>query len=110
MSRHHNMSGKDKRAKMRQLHSLQDGLCAFCGLGVVHPDAPGRPHPEAFMAPSLEHVVPRSRQGTNRIENLLLAHRGCNADRATDPLPPPAERMWRQVLARLDAQQPEAAA
>lgn len=35
-------------------------------------------HPRA---PSIDHFVPRSAGGSNRLPNLRLTHRGCNTDR-----------------------------
>lgn len=37
---------------------------------------------------SFEHLIPRSFGGTNRQENLLLAHRKCNAKRGCKPAQP----------------------
>lgn len=40
--------------------------------------------PDVFMQ-SIDHVIPRSKHGTNRLGNVALAHKGCNnhkADRA----------------------------
>lgn len=101
MSKHHSMSTKQRRARMRQLHLLQDGLCAHCWTGVHHPEAPGRPARNAFLEASLDHVVARSRGGSNLLTNLLLTHRGCNEDRSDGELPEPARRMWQRNIARL---------
>ncbi len=52
--------------------------CWVCG-GEVDPLAvPGSPH-----AASVDHVVPRSRGGTNDPANLRLAHRRCNGQRGS---------------------------
>jgi 5-methylcytosine-specific restriction endonuclease McrA len=98
MSQHHNMGSKKKRNAMRTLHEIQGGCCAFCRFAVVHPDSPDRPHPEDDLAPSLEHVIPRSRRGSNALTNLLLAHRGCNGERGAGRLPPNALAMWKSNL------------
>jgi HNH endonuclease len=52
--------------------------CWVCG-GAVDPDSPpGSPH-----APSVDHVIPRARGGTNDPGNLRLAHRRCNGQRGS---------------------------
>lgn len=40
-------------------------------------------------AVSVDHVVPKSEGGTNDIENLRPAHRGCNSKRGNKPWPNP---------------------
>lgn len=47
--------------------------CGICG-GRVSPD---RSHPDP-LAPSIDHVVPLARGGTNDLSNLQLAHLRCN--------------------------------
>ena len=52
--------------------------CWVCG-GAVDAETPaGSPH-----APSVDHVIPRARGGTNDPENLRLAHRRCNGQRGS---------------------------
>jgi hypothetical protein len=52
--------------------------CWVCQ-GAVEPRCPGgSPH-----APSVDHVVPRARGGTNDLSNLRLAHRRCNGQRGS---------------------------
>ncbi len=58
-----------------------DHLCAYCG------GLSGDP------VLNLDHIVPRSREGTNRVSNLVLACRTCNQDKGTRT---PAE--WAQSL------------
>lgn len=36
---------------------------------------------------TIDHRVPKSRGGTNYIDNLQLAHKRCNADRGDAPWP-----------------------
>lgn len=55
----------------------RDGwVCQLCG-DPVDPDAAPRTRGYA----SLDHVIPRSRGGSDEASNLRLAHMGCNADR-----------------------------
>lgn len=37
---------------------------------------------ESFMCPSIDHVIPRSRGGTNEPKNLALAHLSCNMQKS----------------------------
>ena len=64
-----------------QLHRLaeRDGWsCWLCG-GDIDPDAP-RTSP---VAGTVDHLVPRSRGGTDERSNLRLAHRRCNTRRGS---------------------------
>jgi hypothetical protein len=57
------------------------GTCGICG-GEV--DLKLRAPDQA--SPSVDHVYPRARGGTNNPENLQLAHLGCNVKKATQIL------------------------
>lgn len=81
------MSTRDRQARMRWLWRVQGGRCCHCWGGVINPDdRQGRQSLHSDSQPSLEHIVPRSQGGTNRLENLLLAHQRCNDRRGTRPL------------------------
>lgn len=54
--------------RRRLLHALHGWSCWLCG----------DPFPD-FYAPCIEHVIPRSRGGTNDLRNLQLAHATCNS-------------------------------
>lgn len=43
--------------------------------------------PDSDWYPSLDHVTPRSRAGSDEVENLNLAHRWCNSVRSDDRVP-----------------------
>ena len=48
--------------------ALRDGaICYLCGQGLIWDDPW-----------EIEHVIPRSRGGTDDLNNLGLAHRSCN--------------------------------
>lgn len=47
---------------------------------------------------TIEHLVPRSKGGSNRIENLALAHKKCNYARGVQEREPLIRR-----VAKLDA-------
>lgn len=61
----------------------RDGVnCAIC-------DGPLDRHlrvPGHALYITFDHIVPRSRGGSDRIENLRLAHHACNQARGNDPL------------------------
>lgn len=40
--------------------------------------------PNHDLAPSIDHIIPQSKGGSNEIENLKLAHRKCNSERGND--------------------------
>lgn len=68
------------RARVFARILIRDGdLCAICRqtLNFEHQD----PH---FLAPTLDHIIPRSKGGSNRLENLQLAHKSCNERRGND--------------------------
>lgn len=75
--------------RMRELWEAQRGLCFWCRKDVQHPDrrertALGTLTPAALRdtaQPSLDHLVPVSRGGSNLPRNLVLAHRHCNQNR-----------------------------
>ena len=80
--------------KARALGERDGWVCWLCD-GAVDAEAPvGSPH-----APTVDHVVPRSRGGATEPDNLRLAHRRCNGRRA-DTLP---ELDWPAEFGALDA-------
>lgn len=54
--------------------------CAICGqpvdMGLRYPDP---------LSPTVEHVIPRSRGGTDQISNLRVAHHTCNVRKGNRP-------------------------
>lgn len=56
--------GADWRALRPKILARDKGICRFCG-------RPG--------ADSVDHVIPKSRGGTDAAENLAAAHRFCNS-------------------------------
>lgn len=53
--------------------------------------------PEDALAPTFDHVVPRSSGGGNGIRNGLLKHRACNSERADRP-PTGCDLLWHEVV------------
>src|SRR4051812_35354403 len=64
--------------RIEELGDRDDWTCWVCG-GAVDSRCPsGSPH-----RASVDHVIPRSRGGTNDLGNLRLAHRRCNGQRGS---------------------------
>lgn len=96
------MGMREKHNRQNRLWDIQDGVCAHCGYAMPHPEAlraDGRM--TCDNAPSLDHVIPRSRGGVSALSNLVLAHRRCNEKRGDGRLPKRALLMWRQNAAIL---------
>lgn len=69
---------KSNRAKVvkRKVYERDKWTCQICKEKLnrdVHWNDP--------MAPSIDHVIPRAKGGSNHIDNLQAAHRKCNADK-----------------------------
>ena len=78
---------------LRVLGERDQWTCWVCG-GEVTPSTPqGSPH-----GASVDHVIPRSRGGSNDRSNLRLAHRRCNGQRGSR-IP---ELLWPKHLTVLD--------
>jgi 5-methylcytosine-specific restriction endonuclease McrA len=60
---------------LRQLINKFQGECATCGIQVTVKD------PEDPTYATVRHVVPLSEGGDDKIKNMALACRGCNARR-----------------------------
>lgn len=73
--------GRAARVLRRLTAETYGTTCHICGepidLAVAGPD------PRAFTA---DHLVPRSRGGSDDLANLRPAHLGCNSSRGTTPL------------------------
>jgi len=59
------------------LHRKQHGRCAICDNGL-------RLRETGLEEPTLDHIIPRSKGGSNEIGNLRLVHRRCNEDRGNE--------------------------
>lgn len=76
-----------------QVISAYGSTCWLCGLPIDL--ALPRTHPQGF---TVDHVVPRSKGGTDVLSNLRPAHWICNVRRQDKPGRPHAQR---RALARL---------
>lgn len=94
------MSMPNAPRKRLRLFWAQHGRCAGCR-DFMDPEAA----PASAEFPTLDHVIPRSRQGTNQIANLLLKHRRCNDAKADAP-PTMQDLAWQAYVADRLALQP----
>lgn len=85
-----------KERVVSMLRDYQTNRCYLCGdLMAPQGDVTA---PDVFMQ-SIDHVIPKSRQGTNRLGNVALAHKGCNNFKA-DRKPTACERLYAEQMAR----------
>ncbi|MCU9993173.1 hypothetical protein HHJ81_00260 [Mobiluncus mulieris] len=81
--------GRKIRDLSRLAVSMYGARCCYCREPILaeysNAAVYGRNHPKRL---SLEHLVPRSRGGSDSIENLRPCHFGCNARRGNRHLPP----------------------
>lgn len=66
-------------ARLERLAEREGWVCHLCG-GGIDPEATDDDMPTA------DHLVPRSAGGGDGLDNLKLAHRRCNQERADAPL------------------------
>lgn len=66
--------GARRWRKMIALHERDGGFCRLCG-GEIVLSRLGKQNPDK---PTLDHILPKAKGGTNDLENLQLAHAKCN--------------------------------
>jgi HNH endonuclease len=71
-------SGTISSTKQFQVYERDNWICCLCRLPVEWDTTMAR-------SPSVDHVIPRSRGGSNEIENLRLAHHQCNTLKGSRP-------------------------
>lgn len=64
------------------LRRLQGKICPICG-----------EHMEGQSVTTIDHVIPKSRGGPDRLGNFLCTHKPCNARKA-DRMPTGCELVW----------------
>lgn len=91
---------------MSILRDYQDGRCYLCGK-LMSPRGDMFAHDSVM--PSLDHVIPKSRGGTNRLGNVALAHKQCNNKKA-DRVPTACEKLYAESMSQCfeDAHKSEA--
>lgn len=72
-SKRRQIRGKDRPRVVRAL-IRRDGLACFYCHKLI--DLGAAPNSKEWL--SIHHVIPRSEGGESRLENLRLAHRGCD--------------------------------
>ncbi|MHA7857702.1 MAG: HNH endonuclease [Henriciella sp.] len=62
-----------------QLWIVQSGLCALCGAPMLQ-NRFQAPHARVWgkQRATIDHIIPKSKGGSDRAENLQLAHARCN--------------------------------
>lgn len=62
-----------------RVYERDGGICQICGYPT---ETEGGSNSDTY--PSLDHITPRSQQGTHTVDNLRTAHRRCNSLRSTN--------------------------
>ena len=78
------------------LREYQTDRCYLCGEQMAEQSDISAP--DVFMQ-SIDHVIPKSRGGTNRLGNVALAHKGCNNYKADRP-PTACEMFFAESMAK----------
>jgi 5-methylcytosine-specific restriction endonuclease McrA len=103
------MSNTYRRRRLHRLYA-ENPRCWFCGLGF--PPFPLNSERDRRQAePTVEHLLPRSKGGTHRRGNIVLAHWFCNnlaGDRTPEEKRAIRERLHAVIAARTDQGQPPA--
>ena len=73
----------DLSITLDKLYKRDKGICKLCGKPTYFVD-----DIQADIYPSIDHIIPISKGGLHRWNNVQLAHRGCNTDKGND-LPRP---------------------
>ena len=68
-------------AKLIQLQKMQEGLCAYCGRRFGRTGRRARTTHAKNRQPTIDHVHPTSRGGTDDFDNLVCACRHCNQEK-----------------------------
>ena len=64
------------KSKWRKVWEKTGGNCAYCGRELT------------LGTWSTDHIIPRSKGGTGRIENLVLSCRNCNSKKSSELIQP----------------------
>lgn len=75
------MSGPDNLGKVDRLRARDGDHCWLCGDRIDF-----KAVPNTSWAPSIEHLIPKSRGGPQLLENFVLCHVSCNKQLAARQL------------------------
>lgn len=67
----------------------QGPICAGCGQAITVK----RPAPDKMMTATIDHVIPKSAGGPDRLGNMVLMHNICNCAKA-DKIPTGCTLIW----------------
>ena len=92
---------QNQRAQLRAKLWLRDGpnvRCRWCGVALWDTMEVAMPERKGAERATLEHLVPKSKGGTNALANLVLACDPCNNARKDNigraPLLPMSKQTW----------------
>ena len=71
-----------RRGWLERHLALQDDLCAYCGITLLPRKVKGEEHRQA----TIDHIVPQSKDGPDKIWNTLAACRLCNGEKSNLPV------------------------
>lgn len=86
---------KSKPGMLSLLLLHQDRVCALCGKDIA-PQSQMKLIPQVRRA-SIDHVVPRSLGGVDKMGNMLASHSKCNGIKG-DRMPNGCEMVWLQAV------------
>jgi len=70
--------------KQLKLFSLYGSRCVFCGINMVQSKSE---FDNQVNRVSIEHILPKSEGGTNRMDNLCLSCNRCNSNKQSNIIP-----------------------
>jgi 5-methylcytosine-specific restriction endonuclease McrA len=73
------MKAAQRRRIRDRLMTHYGGRCFYCGTVTVSSDGTG---PHLPQEATIDHIIPRSKGGRNRLTNAVLSCRACNNARA----------------------------
>lgn len=76
-------------ASVKRLWKEQDGKCGFCGCETQLPKS-GKIH---WTLATVEHIIPKSKGGTNHRSNLMMSCYKCNSTRGAMDA-----QMWHTIV------------
>lgn len=82
------MNGQEMNRQRRILWDQQSGACFLCRQAMPEPDSHDHHFGWEHLIPTIDHVVPLSRGGSNQLYNKVLVHAKCNVEKgSSEPTP-----------------------